>query len=348
MTVSMNDVFYITAWSKSDPQGGIHALSLKAGALENIGFSPLLMAGYIAFSADGKRLYATGAVNGEEGVSAYAVKEDKTLEFLNFVPSKGISTCHVCTAPGGKFLYTANYSSSSFSEFVLNEDGSIKELTQCICHTGSGPVTARQECAHPHYVSVTPDGKFLAVTDLGCDKIFCYPFDSEKGIDAAHPAVSPMPAGCGPRHIHFAQENIAYLLTELGNTVLSMTYENGSFKIINELSLLPEGCNCDTKASAIRMSADGRFLVATNRGFDSLVVIEVDGRGGMKKVQTTLSGAVSPRDVNFLPDGRHFAAGNEFSDVIYFFDFDPEKGTLAPNGLKLVYPRPLCIAWSGK
>jgi 6-phosphogluconolactonase len=127
-----------------------------------------------------------------------------------------------------------------------------------------------------------------------------------------------------------------------------MKYAEGRFTVIEEISLLPEKCITETKASAVRMSADGRFLVATNRGFDSLVVIEVDGKGGMKKNQTTLSGAVSPRDVNFLPDGRHFAAANEFSDVIYFFDFDPEKGTLAPNGLKLVYPRPLCIAWSGK
>jgi 6-phosphogluconolactonase len=344
----MNDIFYITAWSKDDPKGGVYACKLTENSLEKLAFSPLKMAGYTAFSADGCRLYATGAVKDEEGIAAFAVKEDKTLEFLNFVPSRGVSTCHLCCAPGGRYLYSANYSSGNFSEFTLSPDGSMEELTQVVKHDGSGPVADRQECAHPHFVSITPDGRFLAVTDLGCDKIVCYPFDPECGIDSSSPVESIMPSGCGPRHIHFAENGIAYLVTELGNTVLSMKYADGSFKVLNEISLLPELCSCDTKASAIRMSADGRFLVATNRGFDSLVVIEVDGKGGMKLNQTTLSGAVSPRDVNFLPDGRHFAAANEFSDVIYFFDFDPEKGTLTPNGLKLEYPRPICIAWSGK
>ena len=344
----MNDIFYMTAWSKESPRGGVYACSIEENLLKELDFFPVNMAGNITFSVDGKRLYATCAMGEDEGVAAFAVKEEKNIGFLNFIPSKGKSTCHVCTAPGGKFLYTANYASSSFSEFTLNSDGSLKALNKVITHSGSGPVTDRQECAHPHFVSITPDGAFLAVTDLGCDKIVCYPFDPETGIDTEHPVESPMPSGSGPRHIHFASEPIAYLLTELGNTVLSMRYEKGTFSIINEISLLPETCRCNTKASAIRMSADGRFLVGTNRGFDSLVVIAVDGKGGMTLNQTTLSGGVSPRDVNFLPDGRHFAAANEFSDVIYFFDFDTEKGVLTPNGIKAEYPRPLCIAWSGQ
>ena len=344
----MNDIFYITAWSKDDPKGGVYTCRLTENSLEKLDFQFLKMAGYITFSADGKFLYSTGAVGDEEGVAAFAVSETGKLGFLNFIPSKGVSSCHVCCAPGEKFLYTANYASSSFSEFTLNSDGTPGTLVQVVEHHGSGPVTDRQECAHPHFVSITPDGKFLAVTDLGTDKIVCYPFDPEKGIDRTSPVESPMPAGCGPRHIHFAKDAVAYLLTELGNTVLSMKYAEGRFTVIEEISLLPEKCITETKASAVRMSADGRFLVATNRGFDSLVVIEVDGKGGMKKHQTTLSGGVSPRDVNFLPDGRHFGAANEFSDVIYFFDYDTEKGILSPNGIKAEFPRPLCINWSEK
>lgn len=344
----MNNIFYIAAWSKDAPDGGIYAYSSIGNSLEKLGFVPLEMAGYIGFSEDGTRLYATGALNGEEGAAAFAVSREGTLEFLNFVPSKGKSTCHICAAPGGKYLYAANYSSSNFSEFLLDGDGRILKLNKLVFHKGSGPDTARQECAHPHFTSMTPDGKFLAIADLGTDKLLCYPFDPESGIDAEHPVESIMPSGCGPRHIHFASDGIAYLLTELGNTVLSMKYEKGAFTIIQELSLLPENCSCVTKASAIRMSADGRFLAASNRGFDSVVIIEVDGKGGMKVNQTTLSGGVSPRDVNFLPDARLFAAANEFSDVIYFYEFDTEKGVLSPNGVKLEYPRPLCIAWCGQ
>ena len=341
----MNEKFYLTAWSKDSPQGGIYTYEIVEGTLKKSFFLPLAMAGYLCFSPDGRSLYATGSRNGEEGVAACAVNPDGSLTYLNFISSLGKSTCHNCVAPGGKFFYTANYSSGDFTEFTLAADGGLAGRNKVIAHTGSGPVAGRQESAHPHFVSITPDNAFLAVADLGIDKIICYPFDSAAGIDETHFVESPMPSGCGPRHIHFSRDNIAYLLTELGNTVLSMQYSNGHFTVLEEISLLPEKCVCDTKASALRMSADGRFLVASNRGFDSLVVIEVDGKGGMKKIQTTLSGARSPRDINFLPGGRLLAAANEFSDNIYFFDFDTETGYLTPDGLKLEHCRPLCIAW---
>lgn len=343
----MNDMFYMTAWSKTDPKGGVYSCTFTDNEVKIWGFAPLFMAGYLCFSPDGKTLYATGCdEKEEEGLTAFAIDGKGSIKALGNVSSGGVSTCHNCVSPDGRFLYAANYSSGDFAEFELADDGSIVKRTKLISHHGSGPVKGRQESAHPHFTAMTPDGKFVVVADLGIDKLVCYPYDSISGIDGGAAIESVMPSGCGPRHIHFAPcGTIAYLLTELGNTVLSLRYENGTFSIISEISLLPEKCNCTTKASAIRMSADGRFLIGTNRGFDSIVVIEVDGKGGMKINQTTLSGGSSPRDVNFLPDGEHFAAANEFSDNIYFYDYDKEKGLLSPNGVKLEYPRPLCIAW---
>ena len=343
----MNNIFYMTAWSKEDPKAGVYSCTFENKEVKIHGFEPLFMAGYLCFSPNGKFLYATGCNDkGEEDLTAFALEENGSMKRLSSVSSGGVSTCHNCVSPDGKFLYAANYSSGDFAEFELSTDGSIIKRTKLVSHHGSGPVKGRQESAHPHFTAMTPDGRFVVVADLGIDKLVCYPYDSSAGINEKAAVESVMPSGCGPRHIHFAScGKIAYLLTELGNTILSMHYENGRFTIIDEISLLPEKCNCVTKASAIRMSEDGRFLVGTNRGFDSIVMIEVDGRGGMKINQTTLSGGNSPRDVNFLPDGEHFAAANEFSDNIYFYDYDREKGTIAPNGVKLEYPRPLCIAW---
>lgn len=346
----MKNIFYMTAWSKEDPKAGVYSCTLDEKGVNIHGFSPLFMAGYLCFSPDGKTLYATGCDDKcEEGLTAFALADDGSMKNLGSVSSGGVSTCHNCVSPDGRFLYAANYSSGDFAEFELANDGRILKRTKLVAHHGSGPVKSRQESAHPHFTAMTPDGKFLVVADLGIDKLVSYPYDKNSGIDENGAVESVMPSGCGPRHIHFAPcGKIAYLLTELGNTVLSMSYENGRFSILNEISLLPEQCNCTTKASAIRMSDDGRFIAATNRGFDSIVMIAVDGKGGMKINQTTLSGGNSPRDVNFLPDGKHFAAANEFSDNIYFYDYDKAHGTLSPNGIKLEYPRPLCIIWYGK
>ena len=39
-----------------------------------------------------------------------------------------------------------------------------------------------------------------------------------------------------------------------------------------------------------------------------------------------------------------FAAANEFSDLVTFYDYDG-KGKLTPNGFQLKLPQPLCIMW---
>ena len=98
-----------------------------------------------------------------------------------------------------------------------------------------------------------------------------------------------------------------------------------------------------TKAAAIRLSADERFLLVTNRGFDSVALISLDGAGGMVLADLTLSGGNSPRDLNFLDDDRFVAVGNEFSGNVYFFNYNAENGRLTPNGYKLELPRPLCF-----
>ena len=182
--------------------------------------------------------------------------------------------------------------------------------------------------------------------DLGIDAIKAYPIDPEKGLDAAGAITSPVrPAGSGPRHLVFDRSGkIAYLLNELGNTVISCRYADGRFEAIETRSTLPALVNVATKAAAVRLSADERYLFASNRGFDSIAVFRLDGKGGMERTSLVLSGGSSPRDINFLPGGTMFAAANEFSDVLVFFDYDGEGG-LTPNGLIYKLPRPLCVMW---
>ena len=43
----MKDVFYISAWSKDDPAGGIYTYKLSEKGVEQVGGAPLFMAGYL-------------------------------------------------------------------------------------------------------------------------------------------------------------------------------------------------------------------------------------------------------------------------------------------------------------
>ncbi len=342
----VNGIFYVASASEG-ADGGIYVFKVnEKEAPKQVGFVAMPRTNYIAFSPDRKYVYSTCSIGDLGGVASFAVQKDGTLEPINTCEAGGASTCYVITDPSGKFLYAANYRSGNFAEFAL-ENGKIVKRTQLIQHSGSGPNLPRQEAAHPHFTGLTPDGKYLCVIDLGIDAIKVYPLDPVKGLDASGVITNPVkPAGSGPRHLIFDRSGkIAYLLNELGNTVISNHYADGRFTPIETKTMLPPLVNVSTKAAAIRLSEDGKYLFATNRGFDTIAVYKLDGKGGMNLIDLVLSGGSSPRDINFLPGYKMFAATNEFSDNMVIFDYDAATGKLTPNGLIFKLPHPLCVMW---
>ena len=341
----MTPQFYIAAMSEK-PEGGIYRYRMRENAVpEQVGFTPMPGVNYLAFSPDRKFMFSTCIIDGQGGVASYAVGEDGALTFLSSMASGGKSACYVISDPAGEFLYCANYSTGDFSEFRLDGDGRIVERTQLVRHEGRGPNVSRQEGPHTHFTNMTPDGKYLVVIDLGVDALYAYRLAPGRGIAAANPKVSKMTPGAGPRPLVFARSGrLAYLANELGNSVTSLTYDDGVFTVIGKVTTLPRFQEGATKVAAIRLSQDERFLFVSNRGYDSIAVYELDGKGGMKPFDLVLSGGSSPRDINFLPGCRWFGAANEFSDTVFFFDCDG-RGRLTPNGCVLRLPRPLHIFW---
>jgi len=344
----MDKIFYIVACAAAIDGGGIFRYQLNdKGVAELLGSNPIDNANWAAFSPDRKYLYSTCTVGDSSGAAAYRVNPDKSLVELNRMSAAGKAGCYVVTDPSGKFLFCANYLSGSVSVFALNEDGSIKERLRNIQHTGKGPKQPRQDGPHTHFTNITPDGRYLIVIDLGIDAVRLYPFDAVKGIDEDKAYTFHVePAGSGPRHLIFDKSGkTAYLLDELGNTVHALSYADGKFTTIGCVSTLPADFQGVTKASAIRLSEDEKFLFASNRGYDSVAVFALDGKGGMKMTDLVLSGGSSPRDINFLPGQTKFATANEFSDTVFFFDYNPATGKLTPDGHVLSHKRPLAICW---
>lgn len=338
--------FHVVGRSAS-PDGGIYSYKMDHADAKPVltSFTHLNEASYLIQSDDGKLLYASGRTPKEQDgyVAVLKKNRDRTAELLKLLPSSGISTCHLAVAPGGNFLYAANYLSGDLVEFLLC-DGIMSELTKKIIHHGSGPNVIRQNGAHPHFVGITPDEKYLYVVDLGIDALKVYPFHPAKGIDPDGVKTSKIiPAGSGPRHVIWAPNGrMAYLLNELGNTVMSLRHEDGTFEIIDNAPTLPRFFDGESKAAAIKISPDGHFLFASNRGFDSIACFQLDGKGGMQLYDLVYSGGGSPRDINFLPGGKMLAAANE-SGRVSFFDYDPATGKLMPNGLSFEIPGALCV-----
>ena len=110
--------------------------------------------------------------------------------------------------------------------------------------------------------------------------------------------------------------------------------------------MLPEGCTLketETKAAAIKLTADGKILMASNRGHDSIAFFAVneDGTLTMKNI-AKLTGKF-PRDFELMPGEKFMVVGHKMSNEIQVYAFDREKCELKAVGEPIPCWRPLCF-----
>ena len=162
-------------------------------------------------------------------LAAYAIDPATGgLTFLNRQPTHGTLPCHLVVKPDGSTLVVANYLSGSVAVYPLNSDGSVGEPSQIIQHEGSGPNQERQEGAHAHNTTLSPDGARVYVADLGIDKVMIYRFDNG-GLEPNDPDHVFVYPGAGPRHFDFHPNGrFAYIINELDLTVTACAFDAGT------------------------------------------------------------------------------------------------------------------------
>lgn len=302
-----------------DPQGGIYHYRLSDGVSPvKIGFTPMDRPMYMTIT-DGK-MYVLLRAPFENGKSGLAIcnldDEGKLSEPIEIVPTRGEVACHL--AVEGKSVYAVNYISGSV----------IQIPDRLVIHNGSSIHPTRQNSAHTHFVAVTPDQKFLCVTDLGMDRIFLYQKDLTL-LDAVK-----IPSGHGPRHLAF-HESGQYLFcaNELASTVSVLTYMDGTMRLQDTVSVLPDDFHGESTVAAIRCVGDTVYV--SNRGHDSVSVLEfADGCLTLKRHKSTHG--ESPRD--FWISGDLLIAANELSDGVALISLS--KGCVLG---KIDVKRPVCV-----
>lgn len=261
---------------------------------------------YQTFSPDGKYIYScTG-----EGLASFRAEGLEPVDSI----SLGSCVCHVAVMPDGKRVVFADYL-GGFAGSVEVEDGRFGQIVKHQ-HSGSGSNLPRQSCAHCHQAIPTPDGKGYCVIDLGLDQIVEYP--SER-------VFRTLPSGAGPRHLLFHPNGrLAFLVCELGNLVSSLSWSPADgFKLLDaystviDLSRKERKDHKDSAAAAIRFTPDGRRVVVSNRGENSLAVFDFDESTGMLafKSRTMLKGAW-PRDFIFVSDLLALVACERSGEVL--------------------------------
>jgi 6-phosphogluconolactonase len=316
-------------------------------------------------NSTGKRLlYVASEVDEFEGkptgaVASYALANGK-LTPISIVPSTGKGTCHLTTDHTGRVVICANYTGGSAASF-LSTNGKLSQAVWSEQYKGyrdgndkpaHGPVADRQEAAHAHFASLSPDNRFVYINDLGADKIHIYKLEHATG--------KLMPAGIynaepgdGPRTLHFHPNGkIAYCMNELNSTVAVLKWNPAgpALEPIQRVSLLHEApkpgitnTGCDTV-----LTRDGRFAYFANRGDDFLMGYSVDpatGRLTPLSNPRIATGGKTPRNFTLDPTERWMLVANQNSSLITVFTRNAKTGELAREGKSFPAPTPMCIVF---
>lgn len=275
---------------------------------------------YLSWKQDQKTLYAALETFELDGVYGGGIASvDVTGETMKLVDKQythGKGPAHILIEQDWALL--AMYAEGAITQFKLGENGKIEPADQIVHHIGKGANPDRQEMAHAHFAATTPDGKYLAVVDLGMDQIFMYPFCKETGITLSPKRIAA-PAGYGPRHLVFSVDGAKmYVLTELAEHVLVYSYADGQARLIQDISALPEDFEGESSGAAIRLSPNGKTLVVSNRGHESLTFFTIQEDGTLMKEGYAATGA-HPREFVFTPDGGHILCANMNDETIDCF-----------------------------
>jgi 6-phosphogluconolactonase len=345
--------FYVGTYSERGSDG-IYASALDSatGALAPVTRAATARdATFLAFAPSQRVLYAACGrdATGEGALRAWTVaRQDGALTALGMQPTGGARPCHVAVDHTGAAAFTADYHGGSFAVFPLAANGAPEPRRACIRHTGRGPHPARQDRAHVHSITVAPDNRFILVADLGIDQVRVYRLDAGAAAVEPHdpPGLDCAP-GAGPRHLAFHPDGTAvYVLNELDATVTACRYaaQRGVLTAFQTAWSLPEGFNEPNTAAEVRVSADGRFLYASNRGHDSLAVFAIEpGTKALRLVDRVAVRGRHPRHFALAPDGRHLVVANRDTDGLVAFRIDAASGRLTPTGAEQSVPAPVCV-----
>lgn len=306
---------------------------------------------FLTMDREGRYLYAVSEVaevgdqpGGE--VFAFEVREDgNALHERVSHSTLGAHPCFLMIDPQEKWLAAANYNGTSAVVYPLEDGGLPGPMHVRFRHSGTSAHPERQDKPHPHATVFSPDSRYLFVPDLGMDKIMVYALDESRQEWVGHDAVS-MPPAAGPRHFRFHPNGrIAYVVNELDSTITRFTYdEPGALVRQESVTTIPAGYDGPNACAELAISPDGRFVYVSNRGHDSLAVLQADQQTGeLLNVGFVSTRGRTPRHFAMTPDGGWLLVANKDSDALALFMIESQTGLPVFEGVELPVAKPVTV-----
>jgi len=347
---------YAGTYTDGDSQGiYLFGLDMPTGALRPMGLAAKANnPSFLAIDEQRSRLYSVNELmtfDGRPGgaVSAFAMDPASGgLSLISQRHSQGGAPCYLAPDANGRYLLVANYKGGNIVVFPIGGDGVLDKPSEVVTHSGSGQHPQPQTSAHPHSIVLDPAGNYVFVPDLGLDRVMQYRFDSNAGrLQPNQPAWTEAQAGSGPRHLVFHPNGLnAYVINELNSTITVFAYDasRGQLKPIQTAPTIPDGYSGPNTAADLHLTPDGRLLLGSNRGHDSIACYAIEaGSGRLSALDVVPTQGKTPRGFAIDPSGTYVLVANQDSHSIVTFRIDKEQGKLLPAGQAAEAPSPVCI-----
>jgi 6-phosphogluconolactonase len=244
----------------------------------------------------------------------------------------------------GRYLFGASYGAHLVSVNAIDGEGRVSAAPLQVIPVGR----------NAHSIRVDESNRFAFVATLGSDEIFQFTFDEKTGRLASNtPAVALLKPSTGPRHFVTSRDNkYLYALNELVGTVTTFALDasTGLLTEMGSVSALPPdtklgpglprgavgGPNAppprntdnDIWAADIHMTADGKFLYASERTSSTLAAFAVDSATGKLGYLGSTPTEKQPRGFAIDAGGKFLVATGEKSESISVYKIDPASGAL--------------------
>lgn len=319
---------------------GIYCLKVNAETLglEITDTCDFYNAGGLALSRDERALYAAcegmtfhGYADG--GIAGFAVGDGSVAE-TGWALGKGQRTCCVSVSPDGTAAAAASFMNGMLTLYHVDGDGKLT-LTHEIPTPKADHMPEALHCVklindqEAAVISITENG--VVLYDIGSGKRTGF-FGFEKDEH--------------PRYLESREGMIYAMLQEPGfiYVLKNEPDENGLLPMLQKISVLPADFVGRCETTTLRLTPDGRILIAASRGNNSLSVFAVQRDGTLKPTGVFPLHGVKPRDFNISGDGRLAVVACQQSDEVYVYRINAEKFMLEPEGYEKIHiPSPAAV-----
>lgn len=314
--------FLITGYStKNHPS--LKTFSLCNDSLKQVNELDLLNPSF-AYTY-GNLLFTINEIDDEAHIQMYLLENNQLL-LLDTLTLECGGLCYLSYSPKHHTLFGACYQTGHiFSVGVADHQFTgIKSLF--LLEPSPKDNISRAHCIHMD----SHENYFYAV-NIHTDQIYCYTVDDGSLSPNETFPLLQLPSGNGPRHIIFHPTlSIGYIITEYSNKIFvaAQNPSTGSLHIIQEVVTLPSDYTEESYCSNCIISPNQKYLLAANRGHDSITHFEILEDGTLSTLGLYSCGGVWPRHIDCTNDGQFLMVCNQKSNEVVIFDLDKNTSAL--------------------